>query len=376
LILDAKKNAALENGIFMNRRKIVSASATKYPKFVWVELPYIMDEHAYYIDPEDIDPRYLVAIFNSSLIWFWFIYGANKARGKELKIDAEAIKGAPLVQPNDRIEKLIIHLSNQASNLKKARRGFLDIWKNYSEYMMSKSVKLREILAEDRKGSLVNRSDDCWTSETTFHSTPDVRRKSYENLVIEVNYEKKSIMVYGQNKEGFLTRLFEMVFIKKELMLHVYCALNDPYAPKLKTLAGLLNTKIPILQPNPGKHTVEIVKAVSWDFINYVSAEKLKTHDFRVINNEPLLIPKNLFDIERMLREILERIDLAVFVLYGLSKEEAQTILNSLRFDTRYVQEILDHLSCIDPLIVVEELLHGKWGIAEQEDDVCNHKHS
>lgn len=376
LILDAKKSAALEDGIFMNRRKIVSVSATRYPKFVWVELPYFMDEHTYYIDPEDMDPRYLVAILNSSLMWFWFVYGAKKARGKGLKIDAEAIKWAPLVKPDDRIGSLMIRLSNEASNLKKARRGFLDIWKNYSEYMMSESVKLREILAEDKKCSSGKRLDDCWTSKTAFHSTPDVRRKSFENLVIEANSEKKSIMVYGQNEGGFLTGLFEIVFIKKELMLHVYCALNDPYAPPLRTLTGLLNTKIPILQPDSGKQTVEIVKAVSWDFGNYVSAEKLKPHDFRVFNGEPLSIPKDLFYIEQVLRETLEKIDLAVFVLYGLSKEEVRTILNSLRFDSKYGQEVLDHLSGIDPRSVVEELLHREWGITEHEKAVCNHEHS
>ena len=151
MILDDKRSAELEDCIFLNRRKIVSVSAVRHPNFVWVELPYFMDEHAYYVDPEDIDPRYLVALLNSSLMWFWFVYGAKKARSKGLKIDAEAIKLAPLVKPDDRIGGLMIRLSNEASNLKKARRGFLDIWKNYSEYMMSKSVRLREILAEDKK---------------------------------------------------------------------------------------------------------------------------------------------------------------------------------------------------------------------------------
>jgi hypothetical protein len=375
LILDAKKSAVLEDCIFLNRRKIVSVSAVRHPKFVWVELPYFMDEHAYYVDPEDIDPRYLVAILNSSLMWFWFVYEAKKARGKGLKIDAEAIKLAPLVKPDDRIGGLMIRLSNEASNLKKARRGFLDIWKNYSEYMMSKSLKLREILEEDKKCFSRKRSDDCWTSKTTFHSTPDVRRQSYENLVLEANPEKKSIMVYGQSEGGSLARLFEIVFIKKELMLHVYCALNDPYTPPLRTLTGLLNTKIPILQPVPGKQTVEIVRAVSWDFRNYVSAEKLKPHDFRIFNGEALSIPKDLFSIEKALRETLERIDLVAFVLYGLSKEEVRIILNSLRFDSKYGQEVLDHLSSTSPRGVVEELLHKEWGISEHEEAVFNHEH-
>ncbi|MBM5804669.1 MAG: hypothetical protein FJZ49_01120 [Candidatus Verstraetearchaeota archaeon] len=375
LILDAKKSAVLEDGIFMNRRKIVSVSATRHPKFAWVELPYFMDGHAYYIDPEGIDPRYLVAILNSSLMWFWLVYGAKRTHGKVLKIDAEAIKLAPLVKPDDRIGSLLIRLSNEASNLKKARRGFLDIWKNYSEYMMSESVKLREILAEDKKCSSEKRLDDRWTSKTAFHSTPEIHHKSFENLVIEADPEKKSIMIYGQNERGPLIGLFEIVFIKKELMLHVYCALNDPYAPPPITLAGLLNRNIPILRPDPAKQTIEIVKAVSWDFRNYVSAEKLKPHDFRVFNGEALSIPKDLFSIEKGLNETLEKIDFVVFTLYGLSKEEARTILNSLRFDSKYGQEVIDHLSSIDPRSAVEELLHREWGISEHEEAVCNHEH-
>jgi hypothetical protein len=374
LILDVKTSKALDDSIFIEKRKIISVSG-RHPKFAWVESPYFMDEHSNYIDPKGIDPRYLVALLNSSLMWFWFIYGARKTHGKELKIDVEAIKRAPLMQLDGRIGGLLIRLSNNASNLKKARRGFLDIWKNYSEYMMSESVKLREILAEDKKYSLGKKLGDRWTSKTTFHSTPDVRNKIFENLVIEANFEKKSIIVYGQNGGGSLTGLFEIVFIKRELMLHVYCALNDPYAPPLRTLKGLLNTKIPILQPDPAKQTVEIVKAVSWDFRNYVSAEKLKPHDFRVLNGETLSIPKDLFSIERALRETLEDIDLVTFVLYGLSKEEVRTVLNSIRFDSKYGQEVLDHLSIIDPRGVVEELLQREWGIFEQEEAVCNHEH-
>jgi hypothetical protein len=147
--------------------------------------------------------------------------------------------------------------------------------------------------------------------------------------VTEVSDAIKSITIYGVNEEGGLSTAYEMTFAQKELMMHVYCALLSSDVSRYKTLTELFrNTRVPVIQPNSAKRTGNIIKKVAQDFQSYLTTEKLD-------------LPSELAHIDKKLMEITAWIDATVFKLYGLVREEVQTVLNSLELTVGYRQEVL-----------------------------------
>jgi hypothetical protein len=266
---------------FLSDRKVVSVRKTQYPKFSWIPVPYFMDESACYIEPDaTVDPRYMVSLLNSSPLWFWFRYGAQKTHGTQLQIDLEIIKDAPLIRPpGGQVESQLIELSQAAHALKTARQTYLAFWRTTAAQMMTNSVPLSEILQDDVGRLRRGNPENCWTTGVTFHvdeseSSPG---DEYEYFVIEVAEDKKSITLHGLDYEGRLSTAYVMAFTQKDLMAHVYCALLASDALRNRSLSQLLqNTKIPVVQPNTAEGTINIMKRVTRDFESYLAETKFE----------------------------------------------------------------------------------------------------
>lgn len=316
--------------IFFNEKKIISVRKTQYPKFVWVPLTYFMDESVNYIEPDEaINPSYLVALFNSSLMWFWFRYGIQKTHGTQLQIDIEIIKNAPLIKPpNNDIEILLTNLSQNMYNLKKSKQAYIRLWQMNSKQMSNASKTLYEILKEDIRNLREGRFEDCWTSKASFYPKDFVSSKEkFEYFVVEL--DDSTIKIHGVDEGGRLSTVYEMTFSNKDLMTHVYCALLSSDISRYKTLSELLqNIKIPVIKPNSAKQTRNIISKVANDFLSYLAREKLN-------------VPTELAEIDNKLMETMAQIDACVFALYCLAPVEVKTVLNSLELTVRYRQKVL-----------------------------------
>jgi len=362
---------SVENGIFSRRDKIICALSSSEPKFAWVEPHYVMDDGMCYVQAGETDPRYLVALLNSSLMFFWFVHGAKKFRERSLELDERTLTEAPIVKNGALLGDLLVRLSNEASNLKKARRGYLDIWKNYSDYMKTGYIRLGELLAADAactdadagRGS----GPALWGFTTAQGSAG--RGRMFDYIAAKADPDNGLIRmsgIEGASAEG----LMDMHFQRRELLLYVYCALNDPYSPKPSAISELLDVQIPVILPDHAKRTLEIEKAVMWDFRNYVSSEKLKPHDFRVLGGEALAVPKELFQIEVQLQRTLTSIDLVVFSIYGLSDEQAKRAMGALPQYLPHAEEVMGIISTGGLQAAVEAILQGS-AVAKHEEAFC-----
>jgi hypothetical protein len=330
LLIGRSERRLLEDSIYSKKEKLLCPVVAPYPRFAWVEPPYIADDGMLYINSSQTDPLYLAALLNSAPIFFWFVFGAKKFQRGLLKIDEKALLGTPLAKCDPKLGGLLAKLSNEASNLKKARRGYLDLWKNYSAYMKNGHIRLRDLLAEGG----TPKSDDALKSWGLI-SPSDLPQKSpdkkFDYLISKAYADQETycLRISGVRKSS-AEAIMDFRFASAELMLYVYCALNDPYSPRPKTPEELMETMVPVILPDHSKLTLEIEKAVMWDFRNYVSAEKLKPHDFRAFEGGPISVPKELLLIDRQLEETLAKIDFGVFSIYGFSNEGARTIMEAL----------------------------------------------
>gem|GEM_PF-873310 len=325
--------------IFFSGRKIISVRKAQYPKFVWVPIACFMDESVNYVEPGGtINPSYLVSLFNSSLMWFWFRYGTQKTHGTQLQVDIEIIRNAPLIKPpSNRIESLLSELSQNMYNLKKAKQAYLRLWQMNSTQMMSTSKRLNEILREDMRNLRDGKLEDCWTSKASFYpQVSDVSsEEEFEYFVAELDDSTGSIKIHGVDEGGRLSAVYEMTFTHKDLMTHVYCALLSSDASRYETLSELLqSTKLPVILPNSAKQTGNIVRKVAKDFVSYLAFEKLD-------------VPNELAVIDNKLTETLAQIDAVVFSLYGLTQVEVKTVLGSLELTVGYRQKVLDQIEAI-----------------------------
>ncbi|MFX1253078.1 MAG: Eco57I restriction-modification methylase domain-containing protein [Promethearchaeota archaeon] len=81
---------------FETPHKILFVRKTSHPKFVYVSIPYYVDESVYVLLCEKltVHPYFLLGVLNSSLAREWF--AVHKAQGKHLQIDKEVILNFPI----------------------------------------------------------------------------------------------------------------------------------------------------------------------------------------------------------------------------------------------------------------------------------------
>ncbi|MFX0067260.1 MAG: Eco57I restriction-modification methylase domain-containing protein, partial [Candidatus Hermodarchaeota archaeon] len=125
---------------FETPHKILFVRKTPYPKFVYVPIPYYVDESVYVLLCEKltVHPYFLLGILNSSLAREWF--AVHKAQGKHLQIDKEIILNFP-------IPKIIFKRSPSLQN-----EQIAEIWEksqNDYNYLISTIMDWKNQKADD-----------------------------------------------------------------------------------------------------------------------------------------------------------------------------------------------------------------------------------
>jgi hypothetical protein len=363
-----------------NPKKVVSATVTEHPRFAFVNIPYYVDSGVNYIEPLDIDPRCLIALLNSSVVWFWVKY--NWGHGEsQITMNAKTISSIPLIMPEENLKAVLKKIANDAYNLKKARRTYIDLWRTYSAFFKFNSKKLNAIIDGVRlKGG---NTSEPWLLRVEL-PLPEVPayKKVFEHILLRPNMRDNSLHFWGES-DDVTTDLGALFFSGKELLLHVYCSiLSSNYLQNTNIGKMLEETNIPLREEDTERQTDYIFKAVAIDFHNYIMVEKYVTYDFKIIDSEPLDVPENLLGVERYLADTLAKLDALAFKLYKLSKEEVRIVLETLDHTSVYRKDVLNRFSIFERLDSVElqkEALEQP-SLSESEEcdhnDICNHHDS
>ena len=354
-----------------NPKKIVSATVTKYPRFAFVNIPYYVDSGAYYIEPIDIDPRCLIALLNSSVVWFLVKYGGEKVK-TQITMDAKTISTIPLIMPEDNFNSVLKKIANDAYNLKKARRTYIDLWRTYSAFFKSNSKRLKVIV--ESVHAECSGAFEQWLLRAEIPQPDDpMYSKTFEHIIVRPDLKDNSLTFHGESLSGS-AQLGILSFSKKELLLHVYCSILSANRLEHTSIKDIMEgTDVPLREQDTERQTDYIFKAVAIDFHNYIMVEKYVTYDFKIIDSEPLDVPENLIGVERYLADTLAKLDALAFKLYNFSKEEVRIVLEALDHSSVYRKDALDRFSAFERLNSVELQKEALKQPPQSESEECDH---
>ena len=86
---------------FFDGRAVFSLRKTAQPAFAYAEFPCYVSQSFYVIKPQNVNLKYLTALFNSKLSYFWF-KNRGKMQGDNLQIDKEPLMRFPVRLTDDK----------------------------------------------------------------------------------------------------------------------------------------------------------------------------------------------------------------------------------------------------------------------------------
>jgi len=337
---------------------------------------------------EQIEPRYLVALFNSAILDFYYrsLYGSTHMAGGYLNFHGSYLKKLPLLSPESGQQKNIVKLVKRIEFLEKYRYELFKIWKEWSIRLKNTEESLHSLLAKDK--NLMRRGDfnKAWTSKISFYPEKPkqlsemkkiiresnsgaisiewkkpiilirgskkgkaflkefrLNEEEYGKILAELKYfqgfrvfgddEKPILTIYGLDEDNKEEIIFEMELNNRNLMLHLYCSLLQALQSrrKIKTLNQLFEkTQIPVIseQGSTVESTSNIIGKVHDEF------------NKRFKNEEVTGVEPDIVKIENELEEVKAQTDLYVFKLYTLTKDDMTAIFDFLRTPYSYKEKV------------------------------------
>jgi len=101
---------------FFKNPGIFSLRKVSKPSFTFVDFPCYVSQSYFVIQPPDLNLKYLTAILNSNLIYFWLKHKGKK-QGKQLQIDKEPLLNIPLIKADERTQSDIAVLVDKVIKL-------------------------------------------------------------------------------------------------------------------------------------------------------------------------------------------------------------------------------------------------------------------
>lgn len=110
---------------FFKGQAIFLLRKTMYPAFTYVDFPCYITRAFLVLKPEAINLKYLTALLNSKLIYFWLKYKGKK-QGEQLQIDKEPLMNVPLVKVSEKEQAEIAKLTQLMLDLQKEAQELTD----------------------------------------------------------------------------------------------------------------------------------------------------------------------------------------------------------------------------------------------------------
>jgi hypothetical protein len=288
----------------------------------------------------EYEPHFIVAVLNSSVIDFYYksLYASSHMAGNYLNFHESYLASIPIVRISIEQQNRIAELVKQIELLKRSRTMYLKYWREWSSRLKDHEYSLSMILANDMASITRGNFNSTWTSKASFYPTEqklkEIAIKRYKEFHVVGDYKNNIIRIYGLDENSVEELVYEMEFVNRELMLHVYCSLVDTLESKAKidALGDLLEkTMVPVVRGGRflGELTQNIVRKAIEDFKKWLESEKIQGVD------------PDIVVIDSEIDDLVAQVDAYVFKLYGLTSDEARTILKSLGKPQSYIEKTL-----------------------------------
>jgi type I restriction-modification system DNA methylase subunit len=290
--------------------------------------------YALYDFKSDYDPRFLLALLNSSVLDFYYksLFGSAHMAGGYLNYHGSYMENLPIVRVRIERQRSVADLVRKLEKLKYFRQTTLKAWEEWCARLKNDELTLHKILSEDCNLTRSGNFGRTWTSKVSFYPRePEKPENVFANFRIFGDMERNLIAIYGLDERNNEERLYEMEFPSRELMLHVYFSLLQALSSRVQinSLSQLFaKTKIPIIR-KVNKGTNELTLSI---------IAKIRSQ---------LKDNANKVDLARVDNEIAyteAEIDSLVFELYQMDKEEVKTILGWLKIPTAKQLKVLEFL--------------------------------
>jgi hypothetical protein len=287
----------------------------------------------------DYEPRFILALLNSSLLDFYYksLYGSTHMAGGYLNFHGTYIENLPILKVEAAQQKAIADYVRRLERLKKAHHVFFKIWKDWCTRLKTSEYSLYKILSEDAGFMKTGKFDKAWTTKVTFYPTENTTSNLvFDDFKIVGEPNKHGISIYGLDENNKEQLVYEMELSYKDLMLHIYCCLLQALASrvKIKTLFQLLDkTPIPIIKEvneNPKELTPNIIKKAKYEFEMWLKEQRIED------------IEADIVQVDDEIKDIEASIDARVFRLYQLKEDEVATVFRFLKTSMSHQGKVLE----------------------------------
>ncbi|MBS7615580.1 N-6 DNA methylase [Candidatus Bathyarchaeota archaeon] len=295
--------------------------------------------YALYDISRDYEPRFILALLNSSLLDFYYksLYGSTHMAGGYLNFHGTYIENLPILKVEAAQQKAIADYVRRLEHLKKTHHVFFKIWKDWCTRLKTSECSLYKILCEDARFMQTGKFDKAWTIKVTFYPTENATSKLvFYDFKIVGEPSKHGISIYGLDENNKEQLIYEMELSHNDLMLHIYCCLLQALASrvKIKTLFQLLDkTTIPIIKEvneNPKELTPNIVKKAKYEVKTWLREQRIED------------IEADIVKVDNEIKDIEASIDARVFRLYQLNEDEVATVFRFLKMPMSHQEKVLE----------------------------------
>ena len=319
-----------------NQLKILCPYRAKVNSFAYDDNGYFGTTDMYAIIQKEgvtINYKYLLSIINSKLLIFWYKI-AGKTKGNVLEFFATPINQMPIILGQDNIQNELIQLADELILYYKLFLKYRSFWENYTN-KRNTFWSLKKILTNDKEKEDQGQLDEKWITELSmFIENDDISKKEYQDFTIECN-ENLYLKIYGINHleiKLILTIKFRRIEYRNIVLLDLLKLIDSD--KKINTLEDILNkSDISVIAPNIWELSHNLIGNINQRFVEWLEQES-----FNIENTE-------ISDIYRRIENIEDQIDVHIFRLYGMNRQEIITILNALRIPSTRILEILNKFS-------------------------------
>ena len=287
-------------------------------RFALLQPGIVITNSIKYIIPKDkeLDKYYIIAVLNSSLLnWRFELFSSqNNIRNYE-------IEELPFLRADAKGQQTIASIVKRIIELKQARYTWFKLWDVWQKRLKNRETTLYDILKEDLNSLRYGKSNRAWSRKASAYPESE---KQFDDF--EVRGIGATLRIYGMTGDSYEVA-GEIEFTDEKLMRVVYASVVSALesSSKISNLSQLLKkTVIPLITPNEKSNTANILTNIGKEWANSS-------------------IPPDIVEIDNKIRDLTAEVDAYVFKLYGLNKDEARVVLESLGVSPLYKDEVLKH---------------------------------
>jgi hypothetical protein len=292
---------------------------------------------------EKTPPKYLLALLNSNLLDFYFkkVYETLHMAGGYIRYDIPYLYELPIISWTDSSKKKLTEqiqaFIERIIQLKKAKFKFIDLWCEWCVRLKTSEHSLHDILTNDAELMRRGEFDKAWFSKVSFYPNSEnaIINREFKRFKVNCDPDKVILKIYGQINQHTEELVYEIQFISRQLMEHIYLSLLQALTSKvkIKTFSDVLTkTIIPVIK--------EVNKSSNELTSNIV--RKTKENFEQWLKEEGIDVEADIVKIDNEIEGMEAKIDALVFRLYGLNEDEMKIVFDSLKTPVMYQSKVFD----------------------------------